>query len=53
MEKMQFFSRDDRSAGIRNNRFVRSSKPWPWSIKLEGWRRLGARKVSLIYFSSG
>jgi hypothetical protein len=49
MEKTQFFSRDDRSAGIRNSRFVRSSKPWPWSIKLEGSRRLGARKVSLIY----
>ena len=25
------------------------AKPWPWSIKLEGSRRLGARKVSLIY----
>src|SRR5271167_4158859 len=49
MEKTQFFSRDDRSAGIRNSRFVRSSKPWPWSIKLEGSRRPGARKVSLIY----
>src|ERR1700744_3243137 len=49
MEKTQFFSRDDRTAGIRNSRFVRSSKPWPWSIKLEGSRRLGARKVSLIY----
>jgi Domain of unknown function (DUF4387)/Acyclic terpene utilisation family protein AtuA len=49
MEKTQFFSRDDRSAGIRNSRFVRSSKPWPWSIKLEGSWRLGARKVSLIY----
>jgi hypothetical protein len=49
LEKTQFFSRDDRSAGIRNSRFVRSSKPWPWSIKLEGSRRLGARKVSLIY----
>jgi hypothetical protein len=49
MEKTQFFSKDDRSAGIRNSRFVRSSKPWPWSIKLEGSRRLGGRKVSLIY----
>jgi Domain of unknown function (DUF4387)/Acyclic terpene utilisation family protein AtuA len=49
MEKTQFFSRDDRSAGIRNSRFVHSGKPWPWSIKLEGSRRLGARKVSLIY----
>ena len=49
MEKTEFFSRDGRTAGIRNSRFVRSGKPWPWSIKLEGSRRLGARKVSLIY----
>ena len=49
MEKTQFFSRDSRTAGIRGSQFVRSSMPWPWSIKLEGSRRLGARKVSLIY----
>jgi Domain of unknown function (DUF4387)/Acyclic terpene utilisation family protein AtuA len=49
MEKTEFFSRDSRSAGIRNSRFIRSRRPWPWSIKLEGSRRLGARKVSLIY----
>jgi Domain of unknown function (DUF4387)/Acyclic terpene utilisation family protein AtuA len=49
MEKTQFYSRDDRTAGIRGSRFVRSGKPWPWSIKLEGSRRLGGRKVSLIY----
>ena len=49
MEKTQFFSRDSRSAGIRSSRFVHSAKPWPWSIKLEGSRRLGARKVSLIH----
>jgi hypothetical protein len=49
MENTQFFSRDSRTAGIRNSRFVRSSKPWPWSIKLEGSHRLGFRKVSLIY----
>lgn len=49
MEKTQFFSRDGRSAGIRNSRFVHSGRPWPWSIKLEGSRRLGARKVSLIH----
>jgi hypothetical protein len=48
MEKTQFFSKDGRVAGIRNSRFVRAGKPWPWSIKLEGARRLGARKVSLI-----
>lgn len=49
MEKTEFFSRDSRVAGIRNSRFVRSGKPWPWSIKLEGARRLGARKVSLVH----
>jgi hypothetical protein len=49
MEKTEFFAKDSRVAGIRNSRFVRSQKPWPWSIKLEGARRLGARKVSLIY----
>ena len=49
MEKTQFFSRDNRSAGIRNSRFVHAAKPWPWSIKLEGSRRLGSRKVSLIH----
>lgn len=49
MEHTEFFARDARTAGIRNSRFVRWGKPWPWSIKLEGSRRLGARKVSLIY----
>lgn len=49
MEKTEFFARDARTAGIRNSQFVRASKPWPWSIKLEGARRLGARKVSLAY----
>jgi hypothetical protein len=49
MEKTEFFAKDFRVAGIRNSRFVRSGKPWPWSIKLEGSRRLGGRKVSLIY----
>lgn len=52
MEKTQFFSRDGRAAGIRCSRLVRSRKPWPWSIKLEGSRRLGARKVSLIYIDA-
>lgn len=49
MEKTQFFSRDSRSAGIRSSRFMRSGRPWPWSIKLEGAFRIGARKVSLIH----
>ncbi|WP_299134444.1 acyclic terpene utilization AtuA family protein, partial [uncultured Amaricoccus sp.] len=48
MEKTEFFARDGRAAGIRGSRFVRSGKPWPWSIKLEGARRLGGRKVSLL-----
>ena len=49
MEKTEFFSKDSRTTGIRGSQFVRSERPWPWSIKLEGARRLGARKVSLIY----
>ena len=49
MEKTQFFSKDSRTAGIRGSRFVRTGKPRPLSIKLEGSRRLGYRKVSLIY----
>jgi len=48
MEKTTFFSHDARTAGLRGSRFVRAGKPWPWSIKLEGARRLGARKVSLL-----
>ncbi|MBS0219188.1 MAG: DUF4387 family protein [Proteobacteria bacterium] len=48
MEKTEFFAKDSRTAGIRNSQFVRSTKPWPWSIKLEGARRLGSRKVSLL-----
>jgi hypothetical protein len=51
-EKTRFFSHDGRTAGIKGSRLVRSRKPWPWSIKLEGSRRLGARKVSLIYVES-
>ena len=49
MEKTEFFARGPRATGIRNSQFIRSSKPWPWSIKLEGSRRLGVRKVSLIH----
>src|SRR6202167_5140005 len=49
MEKTQFFAVDGKTAGIRGSQFVRSSKPWPWSIKLEGSRLVGKRKVSLIY----
>jgi hypothetical protein len=49
MEKSEFFTRDARTAGIRNSLFVRSGKPWPWSIKLEGSHHLGKRKVSLLH----
>jgi len=48
MEHAEFFTRGPRATGIRNSRFVHAGKPWPLSIKLEGARRLGARKVSLI-----
>jgi hypothetical protein len=52
MEKTEFFAKDSRTAGIRDSLFVRSSKPWPWSIKLEGARLVGKRKVSLIYIDA-
>lgn len=52
MEKTEFFARGPRSTGIRNSRFVRSGKPWPWSIKLEGARCLGHRKISLIHIDA-
>jgi len=52
LEKTQFFSWDGRTAGIRNSLFIRSSKPGPWSIKLEGSRRIGACKVSLIHIDA-
>lgn len=49
MEHTEFFARSPRATGIRNSRFVHAGKPWPLSIKLEGARRLGARKVSLVH----
>jgi hypothetical protein len=52
MDQTEFFARDARSAGIRGSRFVNAGAPWPWSIKLEGARRLGARKVSLIHIAA-
>jgi hypothetical protein len=52
MEKTQFFAHDSRTSGIRNSVFVHAGKPWPWSIKLEGARRLGGRKVSLAYINA-
>ena len=52
MDRTEFFARDARSAGIRGSRFVHAGAPWPWSIKLEGSHRLGARKVSLIHIDA-
>ena len=52
MDRTEFFARDARSAGIRGSRFVHAGAPWPWSVKLEGAHRLGARKVSLIHIAS-
>jgi hypothetical protein len=49
MERTEFHARDSRTAAIRNSRFVRAAYPRPWSVKLEGARLLGKRKVSLIY----
>jgi hypothetical protein len=52
LDNALFFTSGSRTAGIRNSRFIRSSKPWPLSIKLEGSRRLGACKVSLIHIDA-
>jgi len=52
MEHTRFFSRDSRTAGISGSRFVHAGKPRPLSIKLEGARRLGARKVSLLHIDA-
>jgi hypothetical protein len=52
MEHTRFFAKDSRTAGISGSRFVRAGKPWPWSIKMEGARRLGARKVSLVHIDA-
>jgi hypothetical protein len=48
MVKTEFFAVDTRRAGIRKSRFYRTGKPWPLSILLEGARRVGLRKVSLV-----
>lgn len=52
MEHTEFFAPDARTTGIRNSMFVHAAKPWPWSIKLEGARRLGKRRVSLIHIDA-
>src|SRR6202000_1413554 len=45
--RTQYHARDPRVAGISGSRFVPG--PTQWSIKLEGSRRLGHRKISLLY----
>lgn len=45
----QYFPKGASTAGVRNSHFVRANRLWPWSIKLEGARRIGAQKISLIY----
>jgi len=52
MEHTEFFAPDARTTGIRKSAFVHAGKPWPLSIKLEGARRLGARKVSLLHIDA-
>lgn len=49
MANTEFFARDERTAGIRGSAFVRAGAPWPLSIKMEGARRVGRRRVSLIH----
>jgi hypothetical protein len=48
MTRAEFFAVDTRRAGIRKSRFYRTAKPWSLSIKLEGARRAGLCKVSLV-----
>lgn len=48
MEHTEFLRRDDKVAGIRGSRFVRGQFPSPGTIKLEGARRVGERRVSLV-----
>jgi Domain of unknown function (DUF4387)/Acyclic terpene utilisation family protein AtuA len=48
MTKTEFFAVDTRSAGIRKSRFYRSGRPWTLGIELEGARRVGLCKVSLV-----
>jgi hypothetical protein len=46
-EATEFHAKDVRVAGIRGSRLIRGSTRW--SIKLEGVRWLGQRKLSLLY----
>jgi hypothetical protein len=47
LQQTQYHARDSRVAGISGSRFVRGATHW--SIKLEGARRLGHRRISLLY----
>lgn len=49
MQHTEFLARDSAVAGIRGSCFLRPGKPWPLSIKLEGSRRVGARRISLVH----
>jgi Domain of unknown function (DUF4387)/Acyclic terpene utilisation family protein AtuA len=46
-EATEFYARDARVAGIRGSRLVRGRARW--SIDLEGVRRIGHRRLSLLY----
>lgn len=48
-EQTEFHARSSRTAAIRGSQFVRTSRACPGSIKLEGARLLGRRKLSLIF----
>jgi Domain of unknown function (DUF4387)/Acyclic terpene utilisation family protein AtuA len=45
MDQTVYFARDGRSAGFRHSQFLRTYKPWPLSIKLEGARRIGQSRA--------
>jgi Domain of unknown function (DUF4387)/Acyclic terpene utilisation family protein AtuA len=47
-DQTKYFAHGERSAGLRHSQFLRTYKPWPLSIKLEGARRIGQRRVSLL-----
>jgi hypothetical protein len=48
-DQTKYFAHGKRSAGLRHSQFLRTCKPWPLSIKLEGARRIGQRRVSLLH----
>jgi hypothetical protein len=37
-DRTQYFASDRRSAGLRSSEFLRTQKPWPLSVRLEGAR---------------